>query len=41
MKNNLSLFVFFVFCSPLFAQVQTGMVREQNSNRRLISALSF
>ncbi|MCB9306825.1 MAG: tetratricopeptide repeat protein [Lewinellaceae bacterium] len=37
--KNIPIFLFCIFCSPLFAQVQIGMVREQNSNRRPVGGV--
>lgn len=34
MKNNLSLLFFFLWSTYLIAQIQIGVVREQNSNKR-------
>jgi len=39
MKNILSLLAFCALVAPLFAQIQTGMVREQNSKRRPIGGV--
>ncbi len=39
MKNNLFLLAFCAFCAPLFAQIQTGLVREQNSKRRPVGGV--
>lgn len=39
MKNNLILLIIYTLCAPLFAQIQTGMVREQNSKRRPVGGV--